>query len=276
MDAARIAAALGDGELSALLLFQAEPLRTHPDQGAWQRALSGAGFVVAFADFVDDALTRDADVIFPAEAYAEKEGTITHPDGRLQRVRQAIGRPGAVRSQTSVLIELLGELMDDPGQVATPGAVTELVGEAVPFYGGITLDEIGGRGVRWQEREAASALPTAEPPSGSPETPPPPPEGLRLGTGRSLWTGREVRHAPVLRFLAQRQRAELSADDARRLGVATGDEVEVSCDGVRVRATVALRDGAVPGSVILLEGTDEDNATALTNGAARTVEVTKA
>ena len=36
--------------------------------------------------------------------------------------------------------------------------VTEQVAAAVPFYAGITLDEIGGRGVRWQERDAASAL----------------------------------------------------------------------------------------------------------------------
>ena len=42
--------------------------------------------------------------------------------------------------------------------------VTERVAEAVPFYAGITLDEIGGRGVRWQERDAASALDGARDP----------------------------------------------------------------------------------------------------------------
>ncbi len=40
-----------------------------------------------------DTLREHADVVFPAEAYAEKEGTITHPDGRVQRLRPAIGRP---------------------------------------------------------------------------------------------------------------------------------------------------------------------------------------
>ena len=45
-------------------------------------------------------------MVFPAESYAEKEGTVTHPDGRLQRVRQAIGHPGEVRPQWSVLAEL--------------------------------------------------------------------------------------------------------------------------------------------------------------------------
>ena len=40
-----------------------------------------------------DPVREHADVVFPAEAYAEKEGTIIHPDGRVQRLRPAIGRP---------------------------------------------------------------------------------------------------------------------------------------------------------------------------------------
>ena len=50
--------------------------------------------MIAHAATLTDRLAEHADVIFPAEAYAEKEGTIVHPDGRLQRLRPAIGRPG--------------------------------------------------------------------------------------------------------------------------------------------------------------------------------------
>jgi len=49
----------------------------------------------------------------------------------------------------------------------------------------------------------------------------------------------------------------------------------VSVGGERVRAEVALRQGVRPGNVFLVSGTEEENATALTNGAPRTVEVTK-
>ena len=49
--------------------------------------------MIAVESVLTDTLREYADVVFPAEAYAEKEGTLTHPDGRVQRLRPAIGRP---------------------------------------------------------------------------------------------------------------------------------------------------------------------------------------
>jgi NADH-quinone oxidoreductase subunit G len=273
--APEIAAAMGD-ELSALILFHADPVRTHPDRGAWERALDSAGFVLAFSDFVTDSLAESASVVLPTEAYAEKEGTVTHPDGRLQRLREAVGHPGSVRPEWSVLLELAAELMGTPLSLLTEPMVTRALSMSVPFYAGITLDEIGGRGVRWQERDAASKLPEAELPDAPLETPPEPVEGMRLGTVPSLWSGREGEHAPVLRFLAPRQRAELSPEDAGRLGIRPGDEVEVSVNGTSVRATAALRSAVPAGSLFLVEGIGEHSATALTGGEPRAVEVRKA
>jgi NADH-quinone oxidoreductase subunit G len=222
-----------------------------------------------------ESLAEQANVVFPAESYAEKDGTVTHPDGRLQRVRQSIGRPGEVRAQTEVLLELISRLsgarFDLSGRV-----VFELLAGTIPFYRGLTYDEIGGRGIRWQDRDAASNLPQSPLPSTELETPPELPDGLRLGTAPSLWAGRETDHAPVLRFLAPHQRAELSAEDARRLGIAPGDEIEVAVNGTSVRALAALREALPAGSVFLVEGTSQDNANALTNGGApTTVEVRK-
>ena len=243
--AEEIAAALGH-ELSALVLLQAD----RPP------ALDRAAFVVTFADHLTPGL-EGADVVFPAASYAEKEGTMTHPDGRLQRLRQAIGHPGEVRQPAQVLAELcsrLGAGVDAP----TAPQLTELVSEAVPFYAALTLDEIGGRGVRWQERDAASALDAPDIPDSPLEPPPSLPDGMKLGTVRTLWAGRETRHAPALRFLAPRQQAELSAEDAQRLGIRPGDEVEVAMNGTSVRAVARLRQAVQPGTVFLLEGSDLD------------------
>jgi NADH-quinone oxidoreductase subunit G len=262
--------------LSALFLFQADPMSTHPDRDAWEGALDSANGVVAFADFVTPALEEHATVVFPAESYAEKEGTVTHPDGRLQRVRQAIARPGEVRAGWSVLVELCARLEQPLAVDSMPGVFAEMAG-AVPFYGGLTLEEIGGRGVRWQEREAASALEAVPLPDTELEAPPQlPAEGLRLGTAPSLWAGRETRHAAVLRFLAPEQTLEISIEDAQRLGVNTGERVSVSVNGRSVHARARVREQVPPGSVFLLEGTEQDNATALMNGLPRSVEVTKA
>ncbi len=274
-DAADIARAIG-GELSALLLVHSDPLVTHPDRAAWERALDRATAVIAFAEFVDGPLAENATVVFPAESYAETEGTLTHPDGRLQRLRQAIAHQEEVRGEWWVLAELCSRL-GKPLDVTGAPEVSELVFGAVPFYGGLSLAEIGGKGARWQERDAASALPAAPlPEAGGLETPPELPQGLRLGSHSSLWAGPYTRHSPVLRFLEPRQRAELSPEDGRRLGINSGDEVLVSANGARVRAVAALRDRLPPGSVFLVEGTQEDNATALTDGLPRVVEVAKA
>ncbi|HEX4760062.1 MAG TPA: molybdopterin-dependent oxidoreductase, partial [Thermoleophilaceae bacterium] len=270
------AAQIPGGGASSILLFQADPIRTNPDPAAWEQALDSATSVIAFADFVTPGLEEHATVVFPAESYAEKEGTVTHPDGRLQRVRQAIAHPGEVRSGWAVLADL-SERLGKPLPVPTmPGIFNELA-QVVPFYGGLTLEEIGGRGVRWQEREQASALEAAPLPDTQLDTPPElPSEGLRLGTVPTLWSGRETRYATVLRFLAPEQTLEISIQDAERLGVRSGDEVSVSVDGRSVRARARVHDPVPPGSVFLVEGTETDNATALMNGLPRTVEVTKA
>ena len=230
------------GDPAALVLLQADPSPA---------LLERAGSVIAFASFRSAVLDEHADVIFPAESYAEKEGTVTHPDGRLQRVRQAIGRPGEVRAGWAVLAELcerLGAGLDLP---AAPAVTAELAG-AAGIYEGITLEEIGGGGVRWQERDAASKLPEAELPEGEPEPPPELPEGMRLGAAPSLWEGEVTRHSPALRFLTPQPRAELAPADAERLGVGPGDEVVVSSNGTSVRAAAALRSGVQPGSIFLV------------------------
>src|SRR4029077_7153213 len=105
-DAAGIADGLAAGELTALYLLQSDPLLELPGRELWERALDRAATVIAHASFLTDGVRQHADVVFPAEAYAEKEGTITHPDGRLQRLRPGIGHPGSVRAEWSVLAEL--------------------------------------------------------------------------------------------------------------------------------------------------------------------------
>jgi NADH-quinone oxidoreductase subunit G len=231
-----------DGPPGALLLLEAE---------ATEAELADAAAVIAFAGFRSEALEDQADVVFPAGVYAEKEGTITHPDGRLQRVRQALGRPDDGRPGWSVLAELCERLGAGTGAVSSP-AVTALIADAVPFYAGLTLDEIGGNGVRWQEREAASALPQQELATDRLEQPPAAPEGLLLASAPTLWSGPAVEHSPSLRFLAGDDRTALvSVADARRLGIDSRDEIELEANGESVSAIAIVRTGVPTGSVFV-------------------------
>jgi NADH-quinone oxidoreductase subunit G len=212
--------------------------------------MEAAGAVIAFAQFHTEALDDQADIVFPAQVYAEKEGTVTHPDGRIQRVRQALGHPGDSRAGWSVLAELCDRVGASTGALSA-SAVTALIAEAVPFYAGLTLDEIGGDGVRWQDRDAASATPEAELPSERLEQPPEAPAGLTLASAPTLWTGPAVEHSPSLRFLDTGARVLLSPADARELGVATDDRVAVQANGDSIAAAVVVRTGVPRGSVFL-------------------------
>ena len=155
---AEIARAVVDGEITALWLFQTDPIRDRSDRALWEQALHRAGLVVAHASVLTEGLAEHANVIFPAESHAEKEGTVVHPDGRLQRLRTAIAHPGSVRAGWSVIAEIARRAGLDTGVLTSPMAFAQLV-QAVPFYRGITLEAIAGRGVRWPELEVASELP---------------------------------------------------------------------------------------------------------------------
>jgi NADH-quinone oxidoreductase subunit G len=264
-DAPGIAAALAAGELGAVYLLRTDPLLDQPDGAAWEAALTRAPTVIAHAGLLTEGLRRHATLIFPAESYAEKEGTLTHPDGRLQRLRRAIGRQGETRAEWQVLAELSARLGKDLG-LLTSSMVTGRLLDEVPFYAGLSLDAIGARGVRWPEREAAAAFPPAELGPFAAETPPaaPSPNGaLRLGTFRSIWAAPEVGASPALRFLAPRQRVELSPADAERLQVRQGETVQVGANGHSVTGTVHVRAAAPEGSVFLETALDEDSASRL-------------
>ncbi|MCD6725792.1 MAG: NADH-quinone oxidoreductase subunit NuoG [Solirubrobacteraceae bacterium] len=261
-DADGIAAAAAAGEIAALYLLHTDPLLDQPSRRAWGAALEKASTVIAHAAFLTEGIAEHATVVFPAESHAEKEGTVVHPDGRVQRLRRAIGRQGDVRGEWQVLAELAARLGADP-RVLTASMVSQRLFDAVPFYAGLTLDEIGGRGVRWPEREQAGALPTAALGPFALEAPPAAATAngrLRLGAFRSIWAAPEVAASPALSFLRPLQRAELSPADAERLGLRHGERVVVASNGHSVSALVHLRQAAPEGSVFLESGIAEHSA----------------
>jgi NADH-quinone oxidoreductase subunit G len=255
LDGGDINTALVDGDLDAAFLVNADPVRDAADGPAWTEALTKADFVLAISMF-DDASTKHADVVFPAESYAEKEGTVTHPDGRLQRVRPGVPNPNRARPTWEVLVELSALLGEETGIDSVKEALAAIASE-VPFYAGLTEEEIGGLGIRWQEREAASSFPPADSAidravtviwgdsNGG---------DIHIGAYRDLWAAEVTERSPALRFLAPKQTIELAPHDAERLGIRTGDEVDVRSNGTSVRARVAIRERVRPGSGFLMEG----------------------
>jgi NADH-quinone oxidoreductase subunit G len=274
---AQIKLGLAANELGPLLLVNSDPVRTHPDTEGWRRALAGS-FVVSIASFEDDS-TRHANLVIPAETHAEKEGTVTHPDGRLQRLRRNVPLPEGIIPGWRFLAAVAAELGDDLG-VETPAEVFDALSDEVPFYDTLTYEEIGGAGLRWPDRDPGTSWSPAAPPEGTAgEVPAAAPSadasGLVLGTYRDLWATDVTKRNPALRFLMPKQKLELAAKDASKLDLANGDAVTVSVNGSSIEATVAIKQRMREGAAFLIEGTDDANANVLTNGVPQQIEVTK-
>jgi NADH-quinone oxidoreductase subunit G len=282
---------LETGEVKGLILFGSDPLRDFADTKAWESAIGAADFVVSFSMFENET-TAKSDVVFPLEGHAEKDGTVTHPDGRIQRVRPSAGRPGDIRPNVGVLAQLSLALGHDTDIASQPDAFNALTA-AVPFYNGITDAELGGRGVRWQERDAAKALPDITTEDREDEA-----RGreyhlvgagatsevetttrsgdIEMATYRDLWVGPITELNPPLKFLEPQQQVEMSPGDAERLGLSQGDHVNVSQNGTSVAARVVIKERMRDGMVFLIEGVAEGNANRLLNGGPVSVRIEKA
>jgi NADH-quinone oxidoreductase subunit G len=277
-----IRSALEAGDLDGLVLFGVDPLRDFPDTKVWEEAINSASFVVSFSMF-ENATSAKADVLFPLETHAEKDGTVTHPDGRLQRVRPSASRPGDIRPNVHVLAELCAALGLDTGIDSQPTAFAALKA-AVPFYADVDDAKLGGRGLRWQETQAAANCPkpveaagvgSADTQPDRASADPTPAASLALGTYRDLWAGPITELNPPLKFLQPQQRLEISLADAERLGLKSGEKVKVTQNGAGVEAHVLVKERVSEGVVFLAEGVAEGNANGLLNGGPVRVEVSK-
>jgi predicted molibdopterin-dependent oxidoreductase YjgC len=213
-----------------------------------------------------------------------------------------VPHPEGVRPVWWALSEVLTGVGGEAG-FGTPEDVFAAVCAEVPFYGATAYEEIGGQGLRWQERDPGASWKPGDGGGGgiagdadspiarsgseeaaaaayaSPSTPPPPTadgqDGLVLGTYRDLWATDVTKRNPALRFLMPKQKLEVAAKDAEELELANGDEVTVSVNGSSVEARVAVRERMRPGAAFLIEGTDEANANVLTNGTPQRIQVVK-
>jgi NADH-quinone oxidoreductase subunit G len=175
-----------------------------------------------------------------------------------------------VRAGWSVIADIAKSAGLDLQVLTSPMAFAQLTA-AVPFYEGITLDEIGGLGVRWPSRSQASAMPAGERPvAGEPKTAAtaqaaaPRNGSLKLGRYRSIWASPEVEISPALHYTIAHQQIELAPEDATRLGIANGETVEVSQNGTRLQGRAAVRTGVPAGVAFLAEGIAADSANLLT------------
>ncbi|HIE21066.1 MAG TPA: hypothetical protein EYP73_00525, partial [Acidimicrobiia bacterium] len=269
-DAREILAGLASGELRGLVLVGADPVRDGSDPLQAAEALEMAEFVVSIDLFLHDS-NRNATVVLPAAGFAEKEGTVTNVEGRVQKVNQIRPSPGQARSDWSILDDVAA-LMGAPLGLASAETVFKEITTVAPAYEDLTWEllereERDGVVVPVRGSQAVNHIPVALE-GRQPETP----SGLLLHQSRTMYDdGVRLRHCPALAPLAPGAVVHLNPVDAQSIGVGEGDRARVSTESGEGEFTVVVDEGTPAGVVYV--PLNQPGAANLGRGPRVTVEV---
>jgi predicted molibdopterin-dependent oxidoreductase YjgC len=185
-----------------------------------------------------------ADLVLPGTSYLERDGSYVNLEGRIQRLRRASIPPAPDElAWLSRLAERFGVHVSP-----YPSVVFEEVSNAI--YGGLPFAELGERAsLRGRSGQVPGPGPGTRLEQASPSRTPAPDDGMRLLRYRPLFSGPAVERVPELQFQRPGAEAELSPEDAQRLGIRAGDEIAVRSNGTSVTLRAALSRGLSPGIV---------------------------
>ena len=191
--------------------------------------------VVAIAMF-QGLVVGWADLVLPGTSYLERDGSMTNMEGRVQRLRRAVLPPA-------------------PDELAWLAKLGERLGVELSPYPSVVYDELFGRS--YADLGAQAELDTsAQGMTGARHRTRP--KGTRLVRYRPLFSGPAVERVPNLQFQRPDGAVALSREDARRLGVRDGDEVDVRTNGTSALLRAQVRRDLSAGVVLVPEGTAEE------------------
>ena len=135
------------GNVRLMYIMGENPMISDPDIHHVRRALESLDFLVVQDIFMADTAEL-ADVVLPATAFAEKDGTFTNTERRIQRVRKAVEPVGEAKPDWQILMELMIRLGYDK-VYGNPSEIMEEIASVTPQYGGITYERIENTGIQW-------------------------------------------------------------------------------------------------------------------------------
>jgi NADH-quinone oxidoreductase subunit G len=244
LDTIGILQAAADGKVGCLVLLGADPLADVPDRALAERGLRGAQRVIA----VDTMLTGSsslADVVLPAAAAGETDGSVTNLEGRVSSVASKVTPKGMSRADWLIAAELALRLGGDLG-LESVDAVTDAIAATVPGYAGITAAVVRRPG---DGHLTAPEPSVARSTAAAPEAPLPDGYGLRLVASRKLYdAGVGVQESQSMSQLAPGARLHLNSWDANRYSIGDGAPVRVSSTRTALVLDARIDDGVPRGS----------------------------
>jgi formate dehydrogenase alpha subunit len=231
------------GQIKAVYIMGENPVLSEPQARHAEEALRKLEFLLVQDIFLTET-ARLAHLVLPGVTFAEKDGTFTNTERRVQRVRKAIEPPGDARPDWWITCQI-GRKMGDRGFTFTsPPRIMEEIARLTPSYGGITYRRLEKGGLQWPcpttEHPGTPILHTEKftrgkgqfvpleykPSAESPNNQYP----LLLTTGRSLFqyhTGTMSRKVKGLNVFLGEELVEINPRDASALGIADSDVVKV-------------------------------------------------
>jgi formate dehydrogenase alpha subunit len=246
------------GTIKAMYIIGENPVLTDPHMHHTVKALEKLDFLVVQDIFLTETAAH-ADVVLPAACSAEKDGTFSNTERRVQRVRKAVEPPGEAWDDLSIILELSKRMGYSMG-FRTPAEVFEEFGRVWPAVSGIDYHRIAKRGIQWpctsKEDPGTEYLYKEGFPKGKvpfvPVTYRPPAEVVNneypfvLTTGRNLYqyhSGSMTRRVGPIEKHAGAAYIEINPSDAGRLKIADDDTVKVRSrrGQIEIRARITAR-----------------------------------
>jgi formate dehydrogenase major subunit/formate dehydrogenase alpha subunit len=140
---------LHDGRIRALYLIGENPAQTEPNAHHVGHGLAGLEFLVSQDIFLNDTSTKYADVVLPASSFAEKDGTFTNTERRVNRVRKALDPPGNARQDLQIVIDMAKALGARWPEYRGAEDVWNEFADLSPNWTGIRYDRIEEVGLQW-------------------------------------------------------------------------------------------------------------------------------
>ena len=259
--------AVAEGKIKALYLVGENPILSEANANHVKEVLQKLEFLVVQDIFLTET-AEFADVVLPAATSAEKDGTFTNTERRVQRVRKAVQPPGEARPDTWITCQIAKRLGAPGFDFVGPEEIFREITSLVPSYHGITYERIDSVGLQWPctslehpgtpflhaERFATQGgkgkfMPLEYKPPAEVEDEEYP---LLLTTDRSLYhfhTSTMTRKVEGLSALNSEELLKIHPDDASRLGIADGEMVRVRSRRGEVTTKVKLTDICPPGVV---------------------------
>ena len=276
--------AAGDGRVRALYIMGENPMVADPDVNHARHCLEKTEFLVV-QDIFPTETAQLADVVLPGTSFAEKDGTYTATDRRIQRVRRAIEPVGESRADWTIICQLAQQMGASGFDFASPGEVMDEIAQVTPIYGGVNYERLERNGfLHWPvptadhpgtpylhkdkfsrglghfhaiEFKEAAELPDDEYP-------------FLLTTGRLMFhwhTGTMTRRSEKLHQEVPEAYIEMHPDDAAAIGLNGGSYVRVTSRRGEIELGVRVTPHIKAGVVFIPFHFAEAAANALTHAA---------